>query len=307
MINLKKILFSITVIVAGLITLVTPVSASASVVYDALPQVVPQTSYPSLGFQATSTKELADDIHILGSDRTLDKVTVTLVTWARHSEYLNDQRYEISSTSWTHPITLTIYDKVLVDGIPTTVLAQKTVNVQIPWRPEGDSTCPDNGYGAGFAWRSATGVCLNGLAFNATFDFGDTTVSLPDDVIVGISYNTQSYGTDKLNVNGPYNSLNVAIPNNQLVTVGSDNNTDALYWDTTYPGYSGGLKLDSNWTPNGTIALKLETRPVLVSPSDKNQCKNEGWKMFNNPVFKNQGDCVSYVQSNAKALGNKNK
>jgi len=39
----------------------------------------------------------------------------------------------------------------------------------------------------------------------------------------------------------------------------------------------------------------------------KNQCKKNGWKKFNNPSFKNQGDCVSYVQSNEKAIGNKNK
>ncbi len=42
--------------------------------------------------------------------------------------------------------------------------------------------------------------------------------------------------------------------------------------------------------------------PVLVTPpSDKNQCKDTGWKSFNNPAFKNQGECVSYVQSNDHA------
>ena len=45
----------------------------------------------------------------------------------------------------------------------------------------------------------------------------------------------------------------------------------------------------------------------LAAPTDMNQCKNEGWKIFNNPQFKNQGDCVSYVQSNENAVGNKSK
>jgi hypothetical protein len=40
---------------------------------------------------------------------------------------------------------------------------------------------------------------------------------------------------------------------------------------------------------------------------DKNECKKNGWMSFNNPDFKNQGDCVSYVQSNDKAIGNKTK
>lgn len=30
-------------------------------------------------------------------------------------------------------------------------------------------------------------------------------------------------------------------------------------------------------------------------PTSKDQCKDDGWKTFNNPTFKNQGDCVSYV------------
>ena len=46
---------------------------------------------------------------------------------------------------------------------------------------------------------------------------------------------------------------------------------------------------------------------LINSPTDKNQCKDGGWKMFSNPVFKNQGDCISYVQSNWRAMGNKSK
>jgi hypothetical protein len=33
-------------------------------------------------------------------------------------------------------------------------------------------------------------------------------------------------------------------------------------------------------------------------PSSKEQCKNGGWKTFG--VFKNQGDCVSFVATGAK-------
>lgn len=38
-----------------------------------------------------------------------------------------------------------------------------------------------------------------------------------------------------------------------------------------------------------------------LTPSDKNECKNGGWMMFNTPVFDNQGQCVSYVQANEHA------
>lgn len=41
--------------------------------------------------------------------------------------------------------------------------------------------------------------------------------------------------------------------------------------------------------------------PVVVpptTPTSKDQCKNNGWKAFTNPSFKNQGQCVSYTNHN---------
>ena len=47
----------------------------------------------------------------------------------------------------------------------------------------------------------------------------------------------------------------------------------------------------SNITVNGVQQV------VLVGPpTSKDQCKKGGWKNFNNPPFKNQGQCVSYVE-----------
>lgn len=34
---------------------------------------------------------------------------------------------------------------------------------------------------------------------------------------------------------------------------------------------------------------------IGTSPSSKNECKQGGWATFNDPAFKNQGDCVSWV------------
>ena len=33
-------------------------------------------------------------------------------------------------------------------------------------------------------------------------------------------------------------------------------------------------------------------------PSSKDDCKNGGWQVFDDPAFKNQGDCVSWVNHN---------
>lgn len=35
--------------------------------------------------------------------------------------------------------------------------------------------------------------------------------------------------------------------------------------------------------------------PAVGPPAGKSQCKNGGWRKFNNPSFKNQGQCVAYV------------
>ena len=33
-------------------------------------------------------------------------------------------------------------------------------------------------------------------------------------------------------------------------------------------------------------------------PTNKDQCKNGGWQLFNSPrMFKNQGDCIQYVNT----------
>ena len=39
------------------------------------------------------------------------------------------------------------------------------------------------------------------------------------------------------------------------------------------------------------IAFQVPTQ----GPTNKDQCKNGGWGTFTNPIFKNQGDCVSFV------------
>lgn len=57
--------------------------------------------------------------------------------------------------------------------------------------------------------------------------------------------------------------------------------------------------------PNGTVAwvdkatIGSVTYDFVVT---KDQCKNNGWKQFSNPSFKNQGQCIDWLQ--ATAFGN---
>lgn len=58
-------------------------------------------------------------------------------------------------------------------------------------------------------------------------------------------------------------------------------------------------------TAPGFYGAALDNVTLVDTLTTKDQCKNGGWMAYTNPSFKNQGDCVSYVQSSDKALGNK--
>ena len=54
----------------------------------------------------------------------------------------------------------------------------------------------------------------------------------------------------------------------------------------------------SKITVNGTSEVPA---PVVTGPpTKKSDCKHGGWKTFDNPSFKNQGQCVSYVAHHSK-------
>ena len=255
--------------VAAAFTLGSATAASASptpVIYNATPTPLPP-NVASVGFEATQTAQFGDHIVLGDTARTLQAVTVTMSDWALYSDYSGDPRYSADSTNWTHPITVNIYSTHLdPNGVPDMLLGTITQTVTIPWRPVADPTCSN-----GTAWRAGDGNCYNGLSFNATFDMSGLNVTLPNEVIVGIAYNTADYGTAPIGSAGPYNSLNVGVPTSDAVTVGSDANTDNVFWNTSTPGnYTDGgtagvgiFREDTNWTPYGTVAITITAGPSL--------------------------------------------
>jgi hypothetical protein len=47
---------------------------------------------------------------------------------------------------------------------------------------------------------------------------------------------------------------------------------------------------------NGVLQVPAGTGSNGTGPGSKADCKHGGWRTFTNPTFKNQGQCVSYVQ-----------
>ncbi len=249
-------------------------------VYNSVPSPL-APNYASLGFQATQTAEFGDFVHLGGTNRALNTVTVTMSNWALQATpanvtYCNNNPTLCDSTGFLHPFKLTIYNPG--SGTPGarnvgSVIGTVTQTKRVPWRPVADPTCATP-----TAWRSPVdNLCYNGYAFNMSFDMSSLGVTLPNDVIVGIAYNTQTWGAAPMGVDGPYNSLNVSLTGN--VTSGTDDNADFVYWNTSTAGnYTDGgtagvgvFREDSGWatpSPFGSIPIQITTtQTLLVRPS----------------------------------------
>jgi hypothetical protein len=183
-----------------------------------------------------------------------------------------------------------------------------TQTFNIPFRPSASASCGDG------RWSDGT-TCYNGLATPVTFTF-DGSVVLPDDVVWGISFNTSGYGAAPLGYNTTcagttqgcgYDSLNVGLSMAPLPAVGTDVDPTGAYLNSHTPEQycDGGLagtdtfRSDTGcWLHYRPMAQITTSAATVGPPTNKDQCKKDGWKTFNNPSFKNQGDCVSYTNHN---------
>ncbi len=289
----KFTMLSVFVVIAALLVSVSASAAGISI-YNSIPEPLPP-NLPSLGYQATSTAEFGDYIAFAGTARNLSAVTVTMSNWALHSTYPT-----MDAAGFTHPITLNIYNVDLSGPTPAvgSLITTVTQNFLIPWRPEADPTCA-----GGTAWRASNGSCYNGYAFNIVFDFSGQGITLPNQVIYGIAYNTNTWGYNPIGLNGPYESLNVGLASTAPST-GTDVETDVVFWNTHYAGFysdggAGGVdtfRRDAAWTPY-TPAVRFD---VIAVPTSEAQCKLDGWKLLartDGSPFKNQGDCVQFVNT----------
>jgi hypothetical protein len=90
---------------------------------------------------------------------------------------------------------------------------------------------------------------------------------------------------------GPFGSVIVKAADNGPAGSGLDQ-----FW-----AINGGNPADCSWPANQPLQplvgdVVIHDAPPL--PTSKDQCKGGGWKRFG--VFKNQGDCVSYVATKGK-------
>ncbi len=244
--------------------------ARGSTLYSDLPVPLPPNA-PSVGYEATGAAEFGGIVGFAGgSPLAIDSVTVAMSNWAYESEW------EALGTSagYSIPLTLNLYDVGPGDTVGP-LIATETVDAFIPWRPEPDpAVCPA---GANNAYQASNGACYNGSLSTVTFTF--TSLSVPQQIIYGLAYNTTDYGSSPTGVAGPYDSLNFALASTGAL-VGSDPLPGTAYWNTANAGdYADGgaagvgvFRQDQSWSPytgaiefDGTAAPESGTLALMAA------------------------------------------
>jgi hypothetical protein len=209
----------------------------------------------SESFEATATAQFGNQISFGGSARVLNNVVVQMSSWGCQSgSWTGTPSPCVTSpgATFTEPITLNIYNvgPATANG-PSSVgslVASDTQTFAIPYRPSADathcSTAPDNGT----QWFDAgLNACFNGYLNNIEFTFGH--VSLPDNVIYGVAYNTSDWGANpygdltachSTSEGCGYDSLNVALSQQPSApSVGTNAYPGTVYEDIVNAGYQG--------------------------------------------------------------------
>jgi hypothetical protein len=221
---------------------------SGGVIYNNLPSPL-TPSLVSQSFQAARISEFGDLIAFGGTDRNLTTATVGMVTFGYFTKW-NAPTAAITS-GWTEPaITLNLFnvDNSGVSPAPGTLIASVTEPFFVPWRHEPSPAC---GIGSTL-WLGPDGLCHNGQAVFMAFDFTSLGITLPNQIIYGIAFNTQTGGQNPIGLNGPYNDLNVGV--NNPVLVGSNPNSPLAYLSGTLSSsyFAGGpvnvFRLDTGGT-----------------------------------------------------------
>jgi len=290
-----------------LMAVAMPLAAHAAntTIYNNIPSPA-AGNYPSVGYEATSTSEYGGQVSFDGTARENPTVTVLMSSWGCESGGWNTgDCVTTPGATFSEPITLNVYN-VGPGGSIGSLVTSKTATFNIQYRPSADTT-----HCTGGTWYSATdNTCYNGYATPISFNLSGVT--LPDNVIISVAYNTTHYGYSPIGESAAcyhesggcgYDSLNVAVaypPSLGTVSNPSDEYLNSS-WAGAYcdsgSGGTGTFRIDHGCLSPDQPMFKVEAG--IAMPTTKDQCMNNGWKSYGS-TFKNQGDCVSFVATNGK-------
>lgn len=144
---------------------------------------------------------------------------------------------------------------------------------------------------AGTLWSSRTVACSNGGVLAGSggppfYSLQQVATMCPGAVVVGFGVNIGTF-------NPSYNVLTDLVKFNTT--------TYDFEPDTDNDGIGDGVdncRFTSNTDQTDTDGDGIgDACDASTKPSTKDQCKNGGFTRFNDPVFKNQGDCIQFVNT----------
>ena len=162
---------------------------------------------------------------------------------------------------------------------------------------------------SGTTYHVATGS--NYLGQVGTVDLAWTQAAPPNHPPTALHDAYGATAGTPLTVGAPGVLTNDTDPDNDALTAGSASdpaggtvtlNADGSFTYTSDAGFSGTdtftytVSDGVGGTDTGTVTITV-SQPVIGPPTDANACKNGGWKAFNNPVFRTQGECVASVRA----------
>jgi len=237
-------------------------------IYDSIIDPNPG-NVPSQSFEATGTEELGNQVSFGGVARVLDSVAVQMSSWACQSGSWTGTPSACATTpgaTFSVPITFNIFGvgPASADGPSTAgpLLATDTQTFNIPYRPSSDPNYATDCLATAtadslpvsdfqYTWYDAgLNKCFNGDFTDISFTFGHVT--LPNSVIYGITFNTNTSGLHPLGYSGPADSLNVALSQEpSSPSVGSDTYQGTVYTDIHDGGYQ------SNYCDGGAAGISV--------------------------------------------------
>ena len=202
------------VAVAGLLAL-TPAASLAAVppVYSNIPSSLPGNVPSVAAKKTTSTREFGDLVRLAGTERSSGNLLLTVVMsiWACESGG-GTSCTSTPDDTWSQSLTLRIYsvDRSATVPAPGAVLVSTTQTFALPYRPSYDpsgicATRDSTGW-----YYAASDTCFAGMAHPVTFAL-PAGVTLTDEIIWTVAFNTAHRGFSPTGVEGPWDSLNLGV------------------------------------------------------------------------------------------------
>jgi len=208
----KKYLVALAVMATALLP--TQAGAATETIFNYIPSPLPG-NVVSYSYESWGVAEAGDQIEFsTNGPQLLDNAKVVVSSWACESGtgWAAENTVPCVTTpgsTFAVPITLKIYD--VNDDM--SVVASKTQTFNIPFRPSASESCEptENGHGYG-------PDCFLGLAHVITFDL--TGVTVPDEFVYGVAWNTASFGYEPIGNGAECQAVQYAGCDSSLLNLG---------------------------------------------------------------------------------------